>query len=70
MTGCRTETLRLTVIYNMKLPSAVTLGGAYDQLGAFLVGQQGYVLQWAVGLHQRQLGCLCGRKRSHHSVPS
>ena len=42
-------------IERIKLPSAVTLGGAFDGGGTSPVGQQSRdLLQWAVGLHQQQ----------------
>jgi len=42
-------------IERIKLPSAVTLGGAFDGGGTSPAGQQSRdLLQWAVGLHQQR----------------
>ena len=38
-------TIVVTITYSVKLPSAVTLGGAYDEGGATPVDQQGNVIR-------------------------
>ena len=50
----------LDVIYSIKLPNAVTLGGAYDRCGVSAGSRD--LLQWVIGY-------LCGRQLIQCNVP-